>query len=131
MVFLQAGSGLGVFRLIAIDKQVKGRLSIGFRLCLPNAHARPALPLAALIRLADSSGYSSSCASSSVACEYQDRFHPVPTRNPWHHRQWLTWGTFMPRDFNFSNTSRQLCVDSRIPSSIARKCFSPRSFTPI
>ena len=36
MVFLQTGSGLGVFRLIGIDKQVKGCLSIHFRFCLPN-----------------------------------------------------------------------------------------------
>jgi hypothetical protein len=37
--------------------------------------------------------------------------------------------SFIPRDFNFNNTSRQFWVDSLIPSSIARKCFSPRSFT--
>ena len=36
-----------------------------------------------------------------------------------------------PFDLSFSNTSRQLCVDSRSPSSIARNCFCPRSFTPI
>ena len=30
-----------------------------------------------------------------------------------------------------SRTSRQLCVDSRTPSSMARKCLSPRAFTPI
>ena len=40
-------------------------------------------------------------------------------------------GAFIPRDFNFSSTSRQLCVDSRTPSSIANSRFSPRSFTPI
>ena len=37
----------------------------------------------------------------------------------------------MPRDFSFNRTSRQLWVDSLIPSSMARKCFSPRSLTPI
>ncbi len=41
------------------------------------------------------------------------------------------FGGVSPRDFSFNSTSRQLCVDSRTPSSIARKCFSPRSFTPI
>src|SRR5680860_1576574 len=40
-------------------------------------------------------------------------------------------GTFIPRDLSVSNTSRQLCVGSRTPSSIAKKCFSPRAFTPI
>ena len=40
-------------------------------------------------------------------------------------------GTLIPLDLRFNNTSRQLCVDSRTPSSMARKCFSPRSFTPM
>jgi hypothetical protein len=35
------------------------------------------------------------------------------------------------RSFNFSITSRQLCVLSRTPSSMARKRFSPRSLTPM
>ena len=42
-----------------------------------------------------------------------------------------SFGTFSPQDLRFNNTSRQLWVDSLTPSSMARKCFSPRSFTPI
>ena len=72
----------------SIDKQIKRRSASAF-VSACQMHARPALLLAALISVG-SSGYSSSCASSSVVGEYQDRFHPVPTRNPWHHRQWLT-----------------------------------------
>ena len=40
-------------------------------------------------------------------------------------------GIFTPLDFSPNNTSRQLWVDARTPSSMARKCFFPRSFTPI
>ncbi len=34
-------------------------------------------------------------------------------------------------DRDMSSTSRQLCFDSRTPSSIARSFFCPRSFTPM
>ncbi len=52
-------------------------------------------------------------------------------RNPMAPSPIANFGGVSPRDFSFNSTSHQLCVDSRTPSSIARKCFSPRSFTPI
>ena len=45
---------------------------------------------------------------------------PSPTANS---------SAFKPRARKSNNTSRQLCVDSRSPSSIAGKCFSPRVLT--
>ena len=61
-----------------------------------------------------------------------DRFPPVRPRTPSHRHPMANFGGFIPAgQFSFNKTSRQLCVDSRTPSSIARKRFSPRSFTPI
>ena len=37
-------------------------------------------------------------------------------------------GSFMPRDFNSKKTSRQFCVDSRMPSSMAKKQNELRFF---
>ncbi len=103
----------------------------GRRPCAPRSGPRPsrfpAEPSSpwAVQPWADSSAHLPSCAPSNAGDASRDTLHPAPSPTD------SFGGTPSPCFFKSSSTSRQLWLDSRMPSSMARKCFSPRSLTPM
>ncbi len=126
---VQAESGLGVFRLVGPEEQIKGLLSLCPGIGLPD-HLQRLFRLR-LNRIWQTVQYVHGLVHAAALLtgvgigslrRRPKPMAPSPIANS---------GTFIPLSFSFSSTSHQLWVDFHTPSSIARNRLSPRSLTPM